>query len=87
MWVSRVRYSKFGKGVPILQQNKFGRIQCRTSLIWSHFILELVKILYPWISINLLKTRNPRAGTLANSEDPDEMPHYAAISSGSALFA
>ena len=25
-------------------------------------------------------------GTLANSEDPDEM-HYAGISSGSALFA
>ena len=26
-------------------------------------------------------------GTFANSEDPDEMPHAAALSSGSTLFA
>ena len=34
--------------------------------------------------VSPLKTRNPLTGTLANSEDPDEMPHN---SSRSALFA
>ena len=28
---------------------------------------------------NLLKTRNPKTGTLADSVDPDEMPHNAAF--------
>ena len=31
------------------------------------------------IHFNRLKTRNPNMGTLANSEDPDEMPHYVAF--------
>ena len=31
---------------------------------------------------NPLKTRNPKTGTLANSEDLDEMPHYAAFHQG-----
>ena len=49
-------------------------------------------------SINPLYIGNPRTGSLANSEDSDEMPHNAAfhqglhcllrfISSGSTLFA
>ena len=29
-----------------------------------------------------MKHRNPETGTLANSEDPDEMPHYAAFHLG-----
>ena len=29
-----------------------------------------------------LKTRNPKTGTLANSEDQDEMPHYTAFHQG-----
>ena len=32
--------------------------------------------------INPLKTRNPIMGTLANSEDPDEMPHRMAFHQG-----
>ena len=32
-------------------------------------------------------TSEARTGTLASSEEPDEMPHHAAFSSGSALFA
>ena len=31
---------------------------------------------------NPLKTRNPKMDTLANSEDPDEMPHNAAFHQG-----
>ena len=45
-----------------------------------------------WLSLdlsNLLKTKNPRTGTLENKADPEEMPHNAVcgISSESALFA
>ena len=29
-------------------------------------------------TIRALKTRSPKTGTLENSEDPDEMPHYYA---------
>ena len=29
-----------------------------------------------------LMTRNPKIGTLANSKDPDAMPHYAAFHQG-----
>ena len=36
--------------------------------------------------LNLLWTRNPKMGTLANNENTDEMP-LAGITSGSALFA
>ena len=32
--------------------------------------------------INPLYTGNPLMGTLANSEDPDEMPHKAAFHQG-----
>ena len=32
--------------------------------------------------VNPLKTRNPKMVTLANSEDPDEMPHKAAFHQG-----
>ena len=32
--------------------------------------------------INPLKNRNPKTGTFANSEDPDEMPHHAAFHQG-----
>ena len=34
---------------------------------------------------NPLKTSNPKIGTLANSEDPYEMPHNGGIPSSSAL--
>ena len=33
-------------------------------------------------SINPLKTKTPKMGTLENSEDPDEMPQYAAFHQG-----
>ena len=33
-------------------------------------------------SFNHLKTRNPKMGTSAISEDPDEMPHNAAFHQG-----
>ena len=32
--------------------------------------------------VNSLKTEDPKTGTLANSEDPDEMMHYAAFHLG-----
>ena len=32
--------------------------------------------------INPLKTRNSKMGTMANSADPDEMPHNAALNQG-----
>ena len=32
--------------------------------------------------VNLLKTRDPDMGTLANTEDPDEMQHNAAFHQG-----
>ena len=32
--------------------------------------------------MSILKTRKPKTGTLANSEDPDEMLHYAAFHLG-----
>ena len=35
-----------------------------------------------FISINYLKTRNLKTGTLANSADPDEMLHNAAFHQG-----
>ena len=34
------------------------------------------------IRFNALLTRNPLTGTLANSEDPDEMPHDVAFHQG-----
>ena len=34
------------------------------------------------LCFNPLKTRNPKAGTLANNEDPGEMPHHAAFHQG-----
>ena len=37
---------------------------------------------FVWLLINPLKTRNPKMGTLANSEDPDEMLHDAAFHQG-----
>ena len=49
-----------------------------------HFSLE-PSILFKF---NPLRTGNPSIGTLANSEDSDEMPHNTAFHQGqSALFA
>ena len=39
------------------------------------------------LSSKALRTGNPCPGTMTNSEDTEEMPHYAAFSSGPALFA
>ena len=39
------------------------------------------------IHLNPLKIRKPLTGTLANSEEPDEMPVATGNSSGSTLFA
>ena len=52
--------------------------------MWKQMILtgkELKPVLNP------LSTGNPLTGTLANSEDPDEMLQKCSISSGSSLFA
>ena len=35
-----------------------------------------------WALFNPFKTRNPETGTLAKSEDQDEMPHIAAFHQG-----
>ena len=35
-----------------------------------------------FLPLNPLKTRNPYMGTLANSEDPDGMPHNVAFHQG-----
>ena len=43
---------------------------------FSHGVLSSQK------TFNPLWTRNPKTGTLGNSEDPDEMPHNAAFHQG-----
>ena len=49
---------------------------CTTRPSENSLVYKIIKA-SSWF--NSLKTRNPLVGTLANSEDPDEMLHYAAF--------
>ena len=63
----------------VIGPHKQKNVECKIVNIF----LSIYFIIYFWvIYLNPLYTGNPLRGTLANSEDPDEMQHYAAFHQG-----
>ena len=58
----------------------------RYSWILREIIVAGTGITFAWLfdmhTTIPLRTGNPKTGTIANSEDPDEMPHNAAFHQG-----